>query len=122
MCLNVYPNGFGSGNGTHVSVFICLMKGDNDDNLKFPFKGCIVVSLLNQVEDQNHPTGEPWSPEDNIPEDTSGHVTTGERCSKSWGKPQFIPPEDLNYNSDKNCQYLKNDCFFFRVDKFECVF
>ena len=42
------------GKGTHVSVFISLMKGDNDDNLKFPFKGCIVVSLLNSRQEPSH--------------------------------------------------------------------
>ena len=121
MCLNVYPNGFVSGKGTHVSVYIYLMKGDNDDNLKFPFKGHVVFSLLNQLEGKNHLTREPWSPERNVPQEYSGRVTTGER-HRGWGYHRFIPQEDLNYNSDKNCQYLKNDCLFFRVDKFECVF
>jgi TNF receptor-associated factor 4 len=122
MCLRVYPHGVGIGKGTHVSVFIFLMKGDNDENLKFPFKGRIVVSLLNQLEDQNHLTRELWSPENDIPEAYKERVTTGERSSKGWGQHKFIPHEDLNYNSDENCQYLKNDCLFFRVDKFECVF
>ena len=121
MCLSVYPNGVGSVKGTHVTVFISLMKGDNDENLKFPFKGRIVVSLLNQLEDKKHLTTELWSPESNVPEDISGRVTTGER-NKCCGNPQFILHKDLNYNPYRNCQYLKNDCLFFRVDKFECVF
>ena len=123
MCLRVYPIGFGNAKGTHVTVSISLMKGDNDDNLKFPFKGRIVISLLNQLEDQNHHTRELWSPEENnISEAASGRVTIGERSKYGRGQPRFIPHEDLNYNSDKNCLYLKNDCLFFRVDKFECVF
>ena len=117
-CLLVYPNG--EGKGTHISVYVHLKKGDNDDNLKFPFKGRIVVILLNQLEDKNHHTKEPWSPKDNVPEDTSGRVTTGKR-SIGWGYHEFIPHNDLNYNSYKKCQYLKNDCLFFRVDKIECV-
>ncbi len=51
MRLRVDANGDGNGKGTHVSVYICLMRGDNDDNLKWPFKGTIEVSLLNQLED-----------------------------------------------------------------------
>ena len=120
MCVNIDSNGYDEGLGTHVSVFVCLMKGDNDDNLKFPFKGRIVVSLLNQLEDKNHLTEEPWSPEDNIPEVYSGRVALGANPN-SWGISDFIPQNDLNYNSDKNCQYLKNDCLFFRLDRFECV-
>ena len=116
MCLRVSPNGVGIGKGTHISVYIFLMKGDNDNNLKFPFKGRIVVSLLNQLEDQNHHTREPWSPESNVPEDVSARVTTGER-HKGWGYPQFIHHENLNL-TNKNRQYLKNNHLFFRVDKF----
>ena len=122
MCLSVYPNGDGIRKGIHVSVFVYLMKGDNDENLKFPFERHVVISLLNQLDNQNHRTRELWSPEKNIPEASSARVTTGEMSSTGWGHAQFIPQKDLNYNSDKNCQYLKNDCLFFRVDKFECVF
>ena len=117
MCLRIDPNGYDSGKGTHVSVFVHLMKGDNDDNLKFPFKGRIVVSLLNQLEDKNHFTSEVWSLEYNLPVDTSGPVTTGDR-GDGWGLPKFTPLNDLNYNSDKNCQYLKNDRLFYRIDTF----
>ena len=120
MRLQIHPNGYDNGERTHVSVYVCLMKGNNDDNLKFPFKGRIAVSLLNQLEDKNHHSEEPWSPEYNVPEDTSGHVTKG-KSGESWGLHQFIPHNDLSYNSDKNCQYLKNDCLFLRVDKIECT-
>ena len=41
MCLRVDAN---DGKGTHVSVYVCLMRGDNDDNLKWPFKGTVEVS------------------------------------------------------------------------------
>ena len=119
MCLRVYPNGYDEGKGTRVSVYVLLMKGDNDDNLKFPFKGRIVVSLLNQLEDKNHLTRKPWNL-DNIAEEYSGRVTTGERGG-GWGYRKFIPHNDLNYSSYKNCQYLKNDCLFFRIDKIGCV-
>ena len=49
MCLIVRANGEGHAKGTHVSVYICLMRGDNDGNLKWPFKGISRVSLLNQL-------------------------------------------------------------------------
>ena len=120
MCLRIDSHGQGSGEGTHISLFVYLMKGDNDDNLKFPFKGCIVVSLLNQLEDKNHLIREPWSPDSKVPETSNGRVITGER-SDGWGLPDFIPHNDLNYDSDKNCQYLKNDCLFFKMDRIECV-
>ena len=119
MCLNVDANGDGDGEGTHVSVYVYLMRGDNDNNLKWPFKGTIKVSLLNQLEDGQHLTREPWSLSDNIPEESSGRVTEGERANDGWGYDQFIHHQDLIYKVDQNCQYLKDDTLFFRVDCFE---
>ena len=120
MCVKVYTNGYGLGNGTHVSVFTHLMRGDNDDNLKWPFKGTIKVSLLNQLEDAQHCTKEPWSPDDNIPEDTSGRVTGEERAASGCGYHQFISHQDLRTVGDReNCQYLRDNTLFFKVDCFE---
>ena len=119
ICLKVYANGDSSSQGTHVSVYVYLMRGDNDDNLKWPFKGTIKVSLLNQLEDGQHHTKEPWSLSDNVPEDTSGRVTEGERAVHGWGYTSFIRQQDLMYCRRKNCQYLKDDTVFFRVDCFE---
>ena len=47
LTLNVYPNGNGPGKGSHVSVFIRLMKGENNQNLPFPFNGIFTIQLLN---------------------------------------------------------------------------
>ena len=119
MCLKVYANGDGGLKGTNVSVYVYLMRGDNDDNLKWPFKGSIKVSLLNQLKDGQHHTMEPWSLSDNVPEDTSGRVTEGERAVHGWGYTGFIRQQDLMYCRRKICQYLKDDALFFRVDCFE---
>ena len=59
MCLNVSANGDDDSKGTHVSsvsVFIHLMHGEFDDNLKWPFWGKITLQLLNQIEDTGHRT------------------------------------------------------------------
>ena len=114
MCVCVYANGHGSGHGTHVSVYITLMRGDNDDNLKWPFKGTIRVSLLNQLENGQHVTQNVFFPASNIPKDVSGRVTDGERA-KGWGLPQFIPHQDLICEGHRACQYLKDNTLFFRV-------
>ena len=33
MCIKVYPNGYGDGKGTHISIFTCLIKGSYDNHL-----------------------------------------------------------------------------------------
>ena len=116
MCLRVDANG---GKGTYVSLFVLLMRGDNDDNLKWPFKGTIKVCLLNQLEDRQHHSKDLWSPHDNVPECISGRVTDGEEARKSWGCSYFISHQKLGYCRDKSCQYLKNDNLFFRVERVE---
>jgi len=108
MCLCVYASGNGDGEA-HVSVYISVMRGDNDDNLKWPFKGTIKVSLLNQLEDGQHHTRRFADNDD----------TEGESASGGWELEQFISHQDLSYNGDKNCQYLKDDTLFFRVDCFQ---
>lgn len=42
----LFPNGVADGKGTHLSVFITIMKGDYDDVLVWPFTRRIRVSLL----------------------------------------------------------------------------
>ena len=116
MCIKAY---IGDEKPTHVSVSIHLMQGENDDNLKWPFKGTIKVSLLNQLEDRQHFTRQVWSPDCRIPEYISGRVTGRDKAVNGWRVDDFIPQQDLVYNSYKNCQYLKDNTVFCRVDCFK---
>ena len=45
--LRVDPNGERFSKGTHVDVFMCLMKGANDNNLQFPMTGIFTVQVMN---------------------------------------------------------------------------
>ena len=112
MCLYVNANGYDAVKGTHVSVRVCLMRGSNDTNLKWPFKGTINVSLLNQLEDGQHRTEEVWSPADDALEDISGCVT-------GKGHLRFISHQDLYYSHNDKLRYLEDNTLFFRVDCIE---
>ena len=52
MRLEMYANGVGAGKGTHVSMYVRLMRGEFDDHLKWPFNGEVTVTLI---------TFSPWS-------------------------------------------------------------
>ena len=54
MCLQVYPDGYGLGEGRYLSAFACMMIGEMDNALKWPFTGEVRFSLHNQVWDSNH--------------------------------------------------------------------
>ena len=118
MCLNVYTNGYGDGEGTHVTVSVVLMRGEFDDCLKWPFRGHITVAMLNQLEDNNHTTRTILFTE-TTDNEVIGRVTEGERSPGGWGYPTFIAHTELNYNPTKNCQYLKYDYLCFRIVKVE---
>ena len=113
VCLSVDANGVGSGRGTHVSVGVCVMKGEFDDQLKWPFRGQITVQIVNQ-EGKKHYT-ETIHFTDKTPDIHADRVTQGER-NNGWGFSKFISHEDLE------SKHLKHDNLCFRVTKikFDC--
>ena len=50
MCLGVYANGYGDHEGTHTGLSVHLMKGEFDDQLKWPLRGQITIRLLSHVD------------------------------------------------------------------------
>ena len=54
MCIFVDANGRGSGAGTHVSVYVHLMRGEYDSRLVWPFRGDITIQLVNHNNDHDH--------------------------------------------------------------------
>ena len=54
MYLSVFANGRNTGKSTHVSVYATLMRGEYDDQLKWPFEGDIIIELRNWKEDKGH--------------------------------------------------------------------
>ena len=110
MCLRVNASGHGSGKGTHLSVFVHLMKGEFDDQLKWPFQGEITYKLLNQEEDKDHVI-HVLEYSESTPEEACTRVITGERYSIGWGYGKFLPHGELQP------KYLKNDCIKLCIKK-----
>ena len=110
-CIRVDANGYSDFEGEHVSVYACLMRGEQDNTLSWPFTGTVKFELLNHLEDSNHHMARTSFPADSV---NSKRVTKGDR-NVGLGKYKFIAHSALDYNSAKNCQYLKDDKLFFRV-------
>ena len=102
MEFRVYANGYRDGEGTHVSVFVHILKGKYDAGLKWPFVGEVTLTLLNHLEDRNHYTMTLKYTAGN----DSGTV------GKRRGYPYFIAHSELAGGSAK---YLKDDALYFRV-------
>ena len=99
MKLVVYPNGFRTSIGTHISVFIHNLHGPYDDQLKWPLNGLFTIELLNQLEDSEHHT----------------ETITYKKPGSSWGRAAFLEQSKLALDSYRNVLYLKDDELYFRV-------
>ena len=109
--LRVVPNGQGSSKGTHVSVYMCLMKGVNDDNLQFPITGIFTVHAMSWVGDSQH-FEQSIQFDDYAPIQNRVRVVTGERA-KGRGFGQFISHNQLR---SSNQQYLHEDKMCFKIN------
>jgi len=113
MCLRVHANGVGRGEGTHVSVTTCVMQGQFDSMLNWPFRGNITVQLLDQEGTEEHLT-KVISYSDRTPDTSAGRVYARfQSLSKGWGDTQFIPHNELAP------KYLRDNCLRFRILKVE---
>ena len=114
-CVDVYPQGNGSGKGTHVSVYTHLMKGQFDDHLKWPFRGEITIQIVNQDGDHDH-VEKTIDYDDEAPDGIAGRVT-GKNKASGRGFPEFLPLAHLGYNRAKKTQYGKDGVIIVRVVK-----
>ena len=113
MCLGVHAYGFGEGAGTHMSVFVHLMRGEHDDRLEWPFRGRITLQLRNQKMDQSHvETTVDFS--DKVSALGYGDRVTEQEYGGGWGNIKFISHSAVESTS-KTTQYLHNDCLVFRI-------
>ena len=115
MCLDIYPNGRYEVENFRVEAH--LMKGDHDDHLNWPVKGILKVQLLNQLSDSGHTIVKKF---DFFGTDNkSARVTKGTISDYYLWHDNFFPLDELYGNASSQCQYLKDDCVFFKVCDFE---
>ncbi len=119
MCARIYANGKDNtnGRGTHISVETCLMKGDNDDYLTWPFVGTVTFELLNQLKDRGHHKGTFTFPQNHL---ASYRVVDDEIATDGFSIDQFIgnTERELGFVLHRlavNTEYLKYDSLYFRV-------
>ena len=102
--IRVDPNGNDGYEATHVSVFVKLLKGSNDQKLQWPFQGTVTVELLNQLaDDDHHSRMMQFDLEDNV------------LVGSNLGYPGFIPHLNVVRDFARNTQFLVDDALYFRV-------
>ena len=100
----------------YISVFTVLMSGPNDNILPFPYKGTMIVVLLNQLEDRyHHRCGVEYS---RAPVECERRVGEGAKTwGCRWGDTKFVSMRKLekndhielhtNHNLEGTCLYFK---------------
>ena len=107
MCLRLHILGDGDGMGTHMSLYLVLMKGEFDKLLKWPFTFKVTFKLLNQLGGR----------------DIVFEAIKPDPCSSSLQRPM----KDLNVVAGCPCfvslmvlrmsdDFLANDTLFFKVE------
>ena len=114
--LEMIPNGWGSAQGSHVSVYVCLTKGEYDNDLGWPFEGDFAIELLNWRADKNHLLATVDFSRRSDPNGSyTSRVYKKEYTPNGLGTSHFIIHSSLLYDTDTNTEYLQDDCLRLRV-------
>jgi TNF receptor-associated factor 4 len=102
MCLLVCAGG-----NMYVSVFLMLMKGEYDDQLKWPLRSTFILQLLSQNRDERQDRVKPVT----CGGDTAAcsRVVDGDVAKTGIGDHKFIRSSELKP------MYLQNDCLKFCI-------
>ena len=115
LSLMVYPNGRSKCRNKCISIFVHLMKGENDDELTFPFRGNILVQIVNWRENKNHAERLVEFNEKTDPKGEYGARLTGltglllRRQYRGYGYPNFLSHKILEFDKSRNTQYVSDD-------------
>ena len=112
MQLRIDAYGAGDGKGTHLSLYVCLVQGQYDDQLAWPCRGEMYVQLINWRENAQH-----------VRElvGFSGGKIVSEVASKSRpkgkGRHQFVVHQVLESQREEDAMLLRNDCLRIQVER-----
>ena len=112
MCIRVVTNGRGSGAGSHVSVYVHLMRGEYDSRILWPFRGDITIQLVNHNSNINH---HEWTVYFGDAAD-GRRVTSREKADYGRGCNQFISHTTVE-SSTVTSRYIVDDCLTFRITR-----
>ena len=117
MCLRVDANGSGTGAGTHVTVYVHLMRGEYDSRLVWPFKGDITIQLVNHNTDDDLEKIVPFN-DAAVAFGVADRVTSGDRAANGMGYQEFVSHTDVE-SSTSTRRYFVNNSLTFRITKVE---
>jgi hypothetical protein len=110
-CAKIYLNGDGSGKGTHVSIYLVILKGDYDSLMPWPFRQKVTFSLMDQGFDEEAKTNISYT---FMPDEKA--VSSFRRPLLDMNVPsglaQFVPIGTL---TNPAFNYVKEDTLFIKI-------
>ncbi|XP_065899584.1 TNF receptor-associated factor 3-like [Dysidea avara] len=104
MCIRAYLNGDGTGEGTHLSIFFVLMRGEYDPLLQWPFEHKVSLILVDQ--DQKKHLVQTFKP--NV--QSSSFQKPKSDMNVASGCPEFAKLSILD-----NPSYVKDDVMYIKA-------
>jgi len=101
MILSICPSGCNDGNGSHLSVYLHLMKGPHDDELeqggRWPLSGVFKIELLNRfnLSDECHCVNH-FPLDKSVCTNCTNRVQVDDKVAHGYGFDQFRLLSDLN--------------------------
>ena len=105
LCMVVHPNGNGIGIGTHVGVYLVIMKGDFDHQLHWPFSYSYRLTVIDQQPDGKN-VSELVNPTKEGPDSKECFERKTKKTLKAWGFHKFISHLDL---TNQTRAYIRDD-------------
>ena len=109
VCARLYPNGDGIGNGTHMSIFFVVMRGEYDALLPWPFLQKVHFRLIDQ--DRIRDAYDAFRPEPN----SSSFKRPTSDMNIASGCPTFISHMELRQGG-----YIRNDTMYMKIKVDTC--
>ena len=109
LCLFLYLNGDGSGNGTHLSFFFTLMRGEYDALLTWPFKQQVTLILQDQYQQQHIAKWFKPDLSDAVSIDSFQRPSPNSDMNIASGCPEFVPLSIMD-----NPSYIKDGTMIFK--------
>lgn len=107
--VSLFPNGNGSGEGTHMSLYISMQPGEYDNLVEWPFRLPISFKLLDQCSDIDKRVN---VVESFVPNPSWKHFQkpNGNTDGMGFGYPKFVSQETV-----KNGSYIRDDAIFIKI-------
>ena len=108
--IKAYLNGRDRGKGTHLSLYLIIMKGEYDALLDWPFNLKITFFLLDQGEQRKHKIHQ-LSPNRSLPNVRAVFNKPSNRENLGIGNPSFVSHEAIDAG-----EYVKDDTIFIKCE------